>query len=113
MRVLRWIGIVVGSLLGLIVLGVGVLYAVSERRFARHYEVAGVEVPVPTDSASLARGEHVAKTRGCTECHGADLGGGPFINEPIVADLYTANLTSGNGGVAPHYKSTADWERSI
>jgi mono/diheme cytochrome c family protein len=113
MRALRWIGIVVGSLVGLIVLGVGVLYAVSERRFSRHYEVAGTEIPVPTDSASRAWGEHIARTRGCIGCHTADLGGGPFINEPIVADLYTANLTSGNGGVARHYKTTADWERSI
>ena len=113
MRALRWIGIIVGSLVGLIILGVGVLYAVSERRFARHYEVAGLEIPVPTDSASLARGQHVSRIRGCSECHTADFGGGPFIDETIVANLYTANLTSGNGGVASHYKSTADWERSI
>ena len=113
MRALRWIGIVVGSVLGLIVVGVGVLYALTERRITKEYEVAGLEVPVPTDSVSLARGARIAMTRGCAECHTADLGGGGFINEPIVANLYTANLTSGNGGVASHYKSAADWERAI
>lgn len=113
MRVLRWIGIVVGALLGIVVIAVGVLYATTERRIFRSYEVAGLEVPVPTDSISLARGELLSVTRGCTGCHTADLGGGPFINEPIVANLYAANLTSGPGGVASHYKSATDWERAI
>lgn len=113
MRVLKWIGIVVGSLLGLVVVGVGVVYALAGRRISKHYEVAGHEVVVSADSATLARGAHVAATRGCTECHQADLGGGVFIDEPIVARLHAANLTRGAGGVVGQYRSTADWERSI
>lgn len=113
MRIVRWIGIVVGGLVGLIVLGVGVVYALSGSRIGKKYEIAGTEVAVPTDSASIAWGEHIAKTRGCTGCHGADLGGGEFINVPIVAQLYTANLTGGQGGAGGRYTSNADWERSI
>ena len=113
MRVLKWIGIVVGSLIGIVVLAVGVVYALAGQRMSKHYEVAGHEVAVLEDSATIARGAHVAATRGCTECHQADLGGGKFIDEPIVARLHTANLTRGAGGVVDQYRSTADWERAI
>lgn len=113
MRVLRWVGVVLGSLLGVIVIGLGVVYALSQRRITRHYDFAGHEVAVPTDSASLAWGQHVAATRGCSNCHTATLAGATFIDVPPVARLYAANLTAGKGGVAARYASTADWERSI
>lgn len=113
MRILRWIGIVVGSLLGLVIVCLGVVYALSQRRISRHLEIPGHEVAVPTDSASLAWGQHIAETRGCAICHTATLGGATFIEVPPVARLYAANLTSGRGGVAARYASTADWERSI
>lgn len=113
MRLLRWVGIVAGSILGLLVVCLGIIYALSQRRISRHYEVAGRDVLVPTDSASLAWGRHVAETRGCAICHTASLGGQTFIDVPPVARLYAANLTSGKGGVAAKYATPADWERSI
>jgi cytochrome c553 len=113
MRILRWIGIVVGSLLAVVAVALGVIYALSQRRIAKHYDVTGHDVPVATDSATLALGEHVAITRGCTNCHTATLGGQTFIDVPPVAKLYAANLTGGKGGVADRYTSTADWERAI
>ena len=113
MRVVKWIGIGVGSLLGLIVLALGVVYLLTQRRIDRRYEIAGHDVAVADDSATLARGEHVADVRGCRGCHTADLGGGPFIDVPPVARLYAANLTGGKGGAAARYASAADWERAI
>jgi len=113
MRALKWIGIVVGSVLALVVVAVGTVYALAGRRIAKQYEIAGAEIPLPTDSAALARGKTLSITRGCTGCHTPDLGGGTFIDVPVVAQLYAANLTSGTGGVASHYKSSADWERAI
>lgn len=113
MRALRWIGIVVGSLLTLTLIAAGVLYALSQRRIAHRYEVAGHEVPVPEDSAAVARGEHIANIRGCLGCHGEGLAGASFIDVPVVARLHAANLTRGEGGVAAAYASNSDWERSI
>ena len=113
MRLLRWVGIVAGSVLGLLVVCLGIIYALSERRISRHYDVAGHDVPVAADSASLALGGHVATTRGCAGCHTATLGGETFIDVLPVARLYAANLTSGKGGVAGKYATTADWERAI
>ena len=113
MRVLRWIGVVLGAVVGLLVVAVGVVYALTGRRISKKYEVAGHEVVVTADSATIAQGEHVARTRGCTECHREGLAGGEFINAPAVAVLYAANLTAGHGGAAARYASNADWERAI
>lgn len=33
---------------------------------------------IPTDKAAIARGEHLAITRGCTSCHGAHMEGAVF-----------------------------------
>ena len=113
MRLLRWIGITVGSLLALLLLLVGVVYALTERRISKQYEVAGHDVPTPEDSITLARGAHVAQVRGCEGCHAAGLKGATFIDAAPVARLYAANLTRGQGGAAAKYATTADWERAI
>ena len=113
MRILRWIGIVAGTFVAILLVALGVIYLLSQRRITKHYAIAGRDVPVATDSATLALGAHVAQTRGCAGCHGPDLGGAVFIDVPPVARLYAANLTSGAGGVASRYATTADWERSI
>ena len=44
--------------------------------------------------ASLtARGERLGKVLGCTGCHGKDLTGHPWIEDPDLAILFTSNLT--------------------
>jgi mono/diheme cytochrome c family protein len=113
MKILRWLGITASALVALVLVALAVVYVLSERRIAKHYTIAGVEVPGAADSATLAWGLHVAETRGCTNCHTPSLGGSVFIDVPPVARLYAANLTSGAGGVAARYTTTADWERSI
>lgn len=101
MRALKWIGIVVGGLLGLVIVALGVVYALTQRRIGRHYEVAGHEVAIPSDSLILARGEHIATVRACAGCHGEGLAGAVFIDVPPVATLHAANLTTGKGEWPP------------
>lgn len=113
MRVVKWMGMVLGGVVGGLVIALGVVYALSQQRIARHYELAGHDLPVTTDSASLAWGQHIAVTRGCTGCHGDGMGGTTFIDVPVVARLYAANLTRGAGGRAAAYRTPADWERAI
>ena len=84
MRLLRWLGIIAGSLVGLVIVVLGVVYALSQRRISRQYDLAGHDVPLPIDSAGVAWGEHVAATRGCMNCHSATLGGATFIDVPPV-----------------------------
>ena len=53
----------------------------SEGHLHRRYEIAAEAVVLPTDAEAVARGAHVAIVRGCTSCHGEDLGGTVFIDE--------------------------------
>jgi len=53
----------------------GAIYFLSQQRVTRYYAVEPEKIPVPTDAAAIERGAHVAKIRGCRECHADDLGG--------------------------------------
>lgn len=110
-KVLKWIGIVVGSLLGLAVLVVAGLYLSTEYRFNRSYSIQPETIAISTDPASLAIGEHWAEIH-CRECHGPDLGGGPFFEDPALGYVDAPNLTRGKGGVGASY-TDADWVRTI
>jgi mono/diheme cytochrome c family protein len=111
---MRWIGYGALVVAGVLVLGVGVVYGVSESRIRKHYQVAdpAVEVPAIPSAELLSRGEHILATRGCHDCHGADLGGRIFVEDPAIGTLYAGNLTRGAGGVAGHY-SDAAWVVAI
>lgn len=113
MRVVKWLGIGIGGIVGAVIIALGVIYLLSQRRIGRRYDVAAHEVAVPTDSASIAWGRHVAQTRGCIGCHGEGMRGTTFIDVPVVARLYAANLTRGVGGRAAAYRTPGDWERAV
>lgn len=111
-KVLKWTGIVLGGLVCLVVVALAVVYGMSEYRMTRTYQVAVANLVVPTDAETIARGRHIAVTRGCIDCHGENLGGGTVIDLPPVARLFATNLTSGEGGVGTRY-TDADYERAI
>ena len=76
------------------------------------YSVQPANVFIPADSASVARGQHIVESRGCTDCHGADLGGKIFIDDPALGRVVAANLTGGKGGVQA-LNTDEDWVRAI
>lgn len=108
-RILKLVALTLGALL---VLATGTVYGLSEAKLRRHYDIALSPIPVAADAALLERGRHLAVTRGCTDCHAADLGGRVMMDEPGVALVSASNLTGGRGGIAPRY-TEADWERAI
>jgi cytochrome c553 len=111
-RWLRWIGRALAGLVVLVLIAVATLYIVSSNRFQRTYEFPDSPVRAATDSASLARGRHLVDAIGkCQECHGADLGGELWIDEPAFGRLAASNLTSGRGGIGDY--TDADLERAI
>lgn len=112
-KLLRVLGWLVGALVLIVALAGCGLYIYTQRGIDKKYTIAGHQVSVPTDSLALVRGQHVAVALSkCVDCHGADLGGRQFIDEPAVAKLYAANLTRGKGGVGGQL-SDLDWERAI
>jgi mono/diheme cytochrome c family protein len=103
-RVLKWIGMVVGVLLGLIILLGAGAYTVSASRLNKTYEVtADFTLNVPTDPESIAAGEKLAATYLCADCHEANLAGQLFVDDPTFGTVYSANLTAGENGIGAGY----------
>ncbi len=60
------------------VLWFGGLFAASELHLRDVSHVLSFDHPIPTNAASLERGRHIARTRGCFGCHGQRLEGWDF-----------------------------------
>jgi mono/diheme cytochrome c family protein len=89
-RFLKWTAIGLGSLIAVAIL---VIYGLSEYQLRRKYDVAAVPIMVPTDSASIERGKHIALTRGCAGCHGQNLEGKVMFDDPKIARIVAPNIT--------------------
>ena len=111
--ILRRTGLVVASLLLLVALLALGGYVASQRKLGRKFDIAAEAVPIPTDSASISRGRHVARAiTKCVECHGENLAGTVMQESGAMGRWPTPNLTSGKGGIGSLMKD-ADWVRAI
>lgn len=110
-KVLKWVGIVLGSVVGLVVVAALVLYALGTSRLNGTYKAPDTLVSGFGDTASLARGEHIMRIHSCQVCHGERLEGQVFLDIPPALAV-ASNLTPGRGGVGATY-SGEDWDRAI
>jgi hypothetical protein len=107
------IGRIFGVLLGMFVLAVIAVYVYSESCLNTTYDVPLAAIPIPSDSQTIARGQHLVATIGfCGDCHGENLAGKIMENNPLLGRLVAPNLTSGKGG-ASRTLSDADFVRAI
>jgi len=104
-RFLKWTAIGLGSLVAVALV---VIYGVSEYRLRHRFDIAAASVAVPTDSAGIERGRHIALTRGCGGCHGQDLEGKVMFEQPMLARIVAPNITK----IAREY-SDAELARAI
>ncbi len=111
-KVLKWLGMALAGLVGLLIVAAALVFFLSESRINKTYAISVNAVPVGSDAETLTRGEHLAIIRGCTDCHGANLAGGAFIDDPAIGRIVASNLTSGRGGVGGLYRDE-DWVRAI
>jgi mono/diheme cytochrome c family protein len=113
-RVLKLIGKIVGSLVGLIVIGVAAILIIGYLRFTKTYDIDVSGVEIPTDETSIARGEHLVQAVAhCGYCHGTDLSGDYTVNKPGAEGIVVApNLTSGEGGIGASF-TDEDWVRAL
>jgi cytochrome c553 len=84
--------ILLGLAVTILIAGI-VLYIWSGAILRRVYDVPLRAIVASTDSVSIAEGERLARMRGCPGCHGQRLEGELFINEPLLARIWTSNLT--------------------
>lgn len=112
-KVFKWIGIVLGSLIGLVLVAGVVLGSMGNARLRKTYTFPPSNIVVPTDAASIEYGKHRAEIL-CEGCHGADLGGieNWFAAGPL-GTIDSANLTSGEGGFGREATSMEDYVLAI
>ena len=92
-RVLRILGYVGLSLVAVVLVAYGVLYAISAVKLRRIYAVTPHTIRVPHDSVSISEGERLAKIGGCTACHGPRAEGQTLVEHRLVGRLAAPNLT--------------------
>lgn len=109
--ILKWLGIVLGIIVILILIAVGLVYFQGQSKLNQTYAIQVENVAIPNDAASLERGKHLA-TALCTGCHGQNLGGTEFFSDPGLGTIHAKNLTRGQGGVGAAY-SDADFVRTL
>jgi mono/diheme cytochrome c family protein len=110
-KFLKWTGIILGvAVLVLFLAGTGLVLS-TNARLNKVYTIQVEAVSIPTDAASLERGEHLVSIY-CSSCHGENFGGKEFFNDPALAIVDAANLTNGKGGVGNYY-TDEDWVRTI
>jgi cytochrome c553 len=113
-KILKWIGTVLGSLIGLLMLAFVVLYTIGSVKWNKlhgTYDVPVEMIPIPTDQASIERGKHIATIHMCQDCH-LDNFSGQSDRAPGLITLSIPNLTPGAGGVGAT-NTDEDWVRAI
>ena len=123
-RFLKWFGLIAGGLLVVLLLLLVGLFFVGSMKVNRTYDVAMASVAVPSDAASIARGEHYVEAVGmCQVCHGEDLAGPDierckdasstaYSDDSFFGKLMPSNLTSGRGGIGNVF-TDEDYVRAI
>jgi mono/diheme cytochrome c family protein len=97
-KFLKWFGIGFGILLVLLSLSMLGLYGMGQARLNKKYDVKVQMVELPTDAASLVEGKRIFQYRGCEACHGENLQGLVYLDNPAIGQVITPNLTTGKGG---------------
>ena len=106
----KWISIVLGSLVGLLLLLAGGLHLIGQNRLNKAPVISVASVTVPDDEAAIRRGRHLATISSCTGCHGNNLSGTIFVDEAPIGYIPAPNLTP--AGVGTAYDDEA-WARAI
>jgi len=111
-RFLKWAGILLGVLAGVLVIGLVVITISANSRLKHTYDIPDETITIPTDQASIELGKRIFQYRGCEACHGEQLEGKVYLDDPAVGKVISTNLTTGMGGVGSEM-SDADWMRAI
>jgi hypothetical protein len=109
---LKWVGTVLAILIGIIVIANLVLFALGASRLKRVYTTPKVSLTIPKDAESLEEGKRVFQYRGCEACHGEQLEGLVYLDNPAIGQVITPNLTTGKGGIGAQ-RTNEDLLRSI
>jgi len=112
MKWLRWIGISLVSLTGLLaVVGIA-LFTAGGCKLGRKLTVAVHPIEVPSDSSSIAEGARLFSVYLCADCHGPQLAGTVLVDDPLLGRLIAPQLAPGRGSATADY-TDEHWIRAI
>lgn len=104
---------VLAGLVLLLLIVIGALYGIGRSSLNKYYDITPETLTISNDPAVIARGEHIVTAISeCVGCHGDNLQGQAFFNDPAIGTVSSVNLTSGQGGIGASY-TDLDWVRSI
>jgi len=109
---LRWVWIVLGVSVGTIILVVLAFSILGESRLKHVYTTPKESLTIPSDEESLEEGKRIFQYRGCEACHGEQLEGLVYLDNPAIGQVITPNLTTGEGGIGAE-RTDDDLLRSI
>lgn len=96
-KLVRFIGWTVAAVAGLLAVAIAFVWLSAGRVLARGFARAPETVRASVEPGRIAEGERLSRVLGCAHCHGPDLRGRLFFDEPNVARLYAPNLTLAAG----------------
>lgn len=111
-KILKFSGIVILVFVGVILAILVYAYLQTEARLNRIYVVPRDAMPITTGEADLSRGARIFRYRGCLACHGDSLEGKVYLEDPVIGQVATGNLTRGEGGFGATF-TDADWIAAI
>ena len=113
MKKVFWIvGLVLGSLLGILVVASVILFSIGNARLNKTYDFPASNITLPQDEASITFGKYRAESL-CQGCHGEDLSGVEnWFSAGPLGTIDSANLTPGVGGLAEDF-TAEDYVRAI
>jgi len=107
MKWLRILGRILLVLIVVIASAAALVYWRSGSLMAQRIELKEPALAIPADADARTRGEHLAVTRGCTDCHAPDLGGRVLVESFPIGRLAAPNLTRGRGGIGSRLDAVA------
>jgi len=110
--IIKWLSGILGGILGLVLVSGLILYGMGQLRLKKTYSSSPQPVKIPTDEESLEEGKRIFQYRGCEACHGEELQGLVYLDNPAIGEVITPNLTNGEGGIG-NDRSGLDLIRAI
>ncbi len=108
----KWLGYGLLVLLGAALSAYSYAWLNVQGRLNRVYPTHTPGIPIPSDSASITRGEHLFVVHACRDCHGTKGEGSVVVEHPLAGRLVARNLTRGKGGLPADWNN-GDWLRTL
>lgn len=111
-KLIRWLGVVLGVLAGLLLASTGALYALTEARLNRLYTIRPEPLVIPAQVDLTRLDWPYTLVAFCKDCHGPDLAGQVLEDDLLMGTFASSNLTAGAGGIGGVY-TDQDWIRAL